>query len=305
MGKPLFDANPSFRSTFDTVVNMKKNLSQSMLIPIRRDVKFNLNPEVITTWHHSGGPISTAFLNTFSIVLPVGERFFIDSVRAYRDQIKDPDLKKAVTAFIGQEAMHGREHEEYNHAFFAKVPVAPKFEKMVRRLLTAVTKRAPRHIGLSATIALEHFTALLADSVLSEPLVTEGADQGYADLWRWHALEETEHKAVAFDVWEAVMGKGVVAYGLRSFGLVMATIIFWGLVIPVLIQVLRTEGQLTNWNGWKKFYRFTMGDIGLIRRQLGNYMDYFRPSFHPWDHDNREHLKQIDDFLAQQQKLAA
>lgn len=286
------------------VLNMTTN-NDSMLIPIRRDLKFKLNPDIVTHWHHTGGPIFTTFLNTFSVVLPVGERFFINSVRAYRQDVKDPDLKKAVTAFIGQEAMHGREHEDYNDAFFASAPVAPKFEKFVEKILFTLNKRGPKALGLSGTIALEHFTALLADGVLSEPLVSEGADPHYAALWRWHSLEETEHKAVAYDVWEVVMGKGVGAYGLRSVGLIAATVIFWGLVIPVFLEVLRTQGQLTNWDGWKKFFRYTMGDIGLLRRQIGNYLDYFRPGFHPWDHDNRAYLKQIDEFLAMQQELAA
>ena len=101
------------------------------ILPTRRDVRFHLPAERIGDWHDAAGPVFTAFLNTFSIVLPVGERFFIDSVRAYRDQITDPELKKAVTAFIGQEAMHGREHEDYNTALFARAPVAPKFESFV------------------------------------------------------------------------------------------------------------------------------------------------------------------------------
>ncbi len=97
-----------------------------MLVPTRRSIRFNVDPKRISDWHTPGGPVLTAFLNTFSTILPVGERFFIDSVRAYRDQITDPELKKAVTAFIGQEAMHGREHEEYNDALFAGASVAPK-----------------------------------------------------------------------------------------------------------------------------------------------------------------------------------
>lgn len=283
---------------------MTYSISQTVL-PIRRDIRFNLPADEISSWHYTGGSIFTAFLNTFSIVLPVGERFFIDSVRAYRDQITDPELKKAITAFIGQEAMHSREHIEYNDALFSKVPIAPKFEKFVSGILKGLTKYAPKSFCLSGTIALEHFTALLGDSVLSEPRISSGAEPHYAALWRWHSLEETEHKGVAFDVWDKVMGRGVTAYSLRALGLVLATVIFWGLVIPVFIQVLRTEGKLTDWDGWRKFYRFTMGDIGLLRIQLRNYIDYFRPDFHPWDHDNRQYLEQIDAFLAEQQKLAA
>lgn len=275
------------------------------ILPTRRDVRFRLPAERISDWHHAAGPTFTAFLNTFSIVLPVGERFFIDSVRAYRDQVTDPELKKAITAFIGQEAMHGREHEELNDALFAVAPVAPKFERFVKGLLDGVTRHLGKEFSLSATIALEHFTALLADSVLREPRISAGADPHYAALWKWHALEETEHKAVAYDVWETVMGRGPRAYAIRAAGLVLATVIFWGLVIPVFLEVLRSGGKLTDVKGWAKFFRYTVGDIGLLRIQLVNYADYFRPGFHPWDHDNRAYLKQIDAFLAEQERLVA
>lgn len=279
--------------------------AQLPILPIRRDIKFQLPADRIMDWHYEAGPVFTAFLNTFSIVLPIGERFFIDSVRAYRDDVTDPELKKAITAFIGQEAMHGREHETYNNALYAKSRIAPKFERFVEGILKGITKNLPRPFGLSATIALEHFTALLADSVLKEPRISEGADPQFAAIWKWHALEETEHKAVAYDVWQAVMGKGPSAYALRAAGLAIATVVFWGLVIPVFLEVLREGGNLTDVKAWRKFYRYTMGDIGLLRIQLRNYAEYFRPGFHPWDHDNRDFLKEIDTFLAYQQELAA
>src|SRR5690625_4639995 len=278
---------------------------KSMMQPTRRDLNFKLDPEIIGEWHWAAGPIFTNFLNTFSTVLPIGERFFIRSVRHYRSQITDPELKKAVTAFIGQEAMHGREHETYNDAFFSRVPVGAKFEKLVQRILEGASEHLPASLCLSATIALEHFTALLGEAVLSDERVSAGADPHYAAILRWHALEEVEHKAVAYDVWEAVMGNDWKAYGIRSFGLVAATVIFWGLVIPTFLQLLRTEGQLTNVDGWRKFLRYTVGDIGMLRRQLGNYFSYFKPGFHPWDHDNRHHLEQLDNFLAYHEKLSA
>lgn len=272
--------------------------SKPHILPIRRDLKFNLPKDRITNWHETAGPVFTSLMNTFSIVLPIGERFFIDAVRRHRDQVTDPELKKAVTAFIGQEAMHGREHEEYNDALFAVTPVAHKFEIFVSHVLDFVQDRLPKSMSLSATIALEHFTALLADGLLSDPRVTEGAESHYAALWYWHALEETEHKAVAFDVWESSQGRGLMAYLERSFGLIVATIVFWTFVIPAFLLVLKHEGILTDGKGWRNLYRYTFGEIGMLRRQLFNYVDYFRPSFHPWDHDNREYLKKIDHFVA-------
>ncbi len=282
----------------------KKTQPSPMLLPTRRDVRFHPPAARIADWH-AGGPIMTAWLNTFSIVLPVGERFFIDSVRAYRDQVTDPELKKAISAFIGQEAMHGREHEEYNAALFARTPVAPKFERFVQGVLSRITRHLPKSFGLSGTIALEHFTALLADSLLREPRLMEGSEPHYAALWRWHALEETEHKAVAFDTWKAVMGRGLTSYALRCGGLVLATVVFWSFVMPVFVQVLRTEGKLSDVEGWRQWLRYNFGAIGILRIQLRSYVEYFRPGFHPWDHDNREYLQQIDAFLAEQERLAA
>lgn len=273
---------------------LKKN-AYPVLLPTRRDIQFNLPADKIMNWHRDAGDIFTALLNTFSIVLPVGERFFIDAVRAHRDMITDPDLKKAVTAFIGQEAMHGREHEAYNAALFARSPIAPKFEQLVSDIFVLLKKYLPPHMWLSGTIALEHFTALLADSLLTEPRLFEGADPDFEAIWRWHALEETEHKAVAFDVWDTVKGRGLVAYGERSLGLVIATVLFWGLVIPTFLIMLKDERKLTDLKGWRKFYRYTFGDIGALRIQLINYIDYFRPNFHPWDHDNRRCLEQINN----------
>ncbi len=268
-------------------------------LPIRRDVRFNLPSDRIQDWHTPAGPIFTALLNTFSIVLPIGERFFIDAVRAHRDLIKDPELQKAVTAFIGQEAMHGREHEDYNDALFVRSPIAPKFEAFVLDIFGILKKHTPAHFSLSATIALEHFTALLADSVLTTPELFDGAEVHYANIWRWHAFEETEHKAVAFDVWNNAMGQGVYAYTARSLGLVATTIVFWAFVIPVFLNIVKGEGKLTDRSAWKKAYKYTFGEIGALRKQLGNYFDYFRPNFHPWDHDNRQSMFAMQDLIYQ------
>jgi predicted metal-dependent hydrolase len=275
--------------------------SPAPVMPVRRDVKFNLPAERIADWHERGGPQFTAFLNTFSIVLPVGERFFIDAVRAHRDRIADPQLKQAVTAFIGQEAMHGREHEEYNEALFAVSKVAPKFERLVGGLLGFLQRRTPPSVRLSATIALEHFTALLAAQVLENEPLSAGAEPRFAALWRWHALEETEHKAVAFDVWQATQGTGARAWAERSLGQIGATLIFWALIIPTHLMVVREQGALADVAGWRKFFRYTFGEIGMVRKLVLPWAAYFKPSFHPWDHDNREYLDQIDGFVAAQQ----
>lgn len=264
------------------------------MLPIRRDLQFRLPEDRIADWHPKAGPHIALYMNTLSLFFPVGERFFIQAVRHYRDRITDPELQKALTAFIGQEAMHGREHEAYNEAFFKQVPAARDMEAIVARLLSVLQKHAPKRMQLSTTIALEHFTAIMADGLLKDPRVLEGADPAYAALWNWHALEETEHKAVAYDVWEAVMGKGPRAYAERTLGLLSATVIFWSLVTPFFLRSLQSEGRLSDLEGWRGWFGHNFGRIGFMRKLVRPWADYFRPGFHPWDHDNRHFLKRLE-----------
>ncbi len=268
------------------------------MMPTRRDLKFFLPADKISDWHGDGKAVS-AFLNSLSMLFPVGERFFMDSVRNYRDEITDPELQKAVTAFIGQEAMHGREHEEYNDALFATSPSAARMERFVAALLGFGQKRLPKSTQLSITIALEHFTAIMADGLLKDPRILEKADSRFAKIWNWHALEETEHKAVAYDVWATVMGKSPLRYAERAGGLLGATAILWPVVGITYLNILREQGELTNSKGWRTLFRFTFGEIGYFRRMALNWAEYFKPGFHPWDQDNRHFLTQIDELVAE------
>lgn len=268
------------------------------ILPTRRNLKFKLRPERALDWHQDGLNVSQ-FLNTLSLFFPVGERFFIDSVRAYRDQVQDPELQEAVKAFIGQEAMHGREHEEYNEAIAGQgVPIEAQ-EKFVDDLLKFLQKTTPAAFQLSATIALEHLTAILADGLLNLPEIMDGADEDYKALWNWHALEETEHKAVAFDVYRTVMGddSNIGSYALRSGALVLATGIFFAIFIPYYLHNVRIKGGLFSRQGWRSVWRHTWGPKGIFRFMTPNWFDWFRPGFHPWDHDNQHFLEQIDTLV--------
>lgn len=266
--------------------------------PTRRDLKFQLPADRIADWH-SLGPYVSHFMNTLSVFFPEGERFFIHAVRHYRGEIDDEQLKQAVTGFIGQEAMHGREHEEYNGAVAAAGYPVKEMEARVTALLEEVKANAPKSVQLAATIALEHFTAMLADKLLDDDAVLGGAEPHYARLWRWHALEETEHKAVAFDVWDSVMGRGPRAYLHRAAGMLAATILFWALVTVFYARILRAEGKLTDLRGWGRMWQVHFGSIGFMRKMILPWADYFRPGFHPWDHDNSHFLEQMEEFVAE------
>lgn len=256
--------------------------------PIRRNVKFGLAQDKVLNWNREGLHV-TQFFNTLSIFFPAGERFFIQSVRNYRDEITDPHLKEQISAFIGQEGFHTREHEAYNDALVAAGMPIETLDRIVVNILE-LAKKSPRSFQLAATVALEHLTAVLGDMLLSNPALLQGADERYAAIWQWHAIEETEHKAVCFDAYETVLGKGVNAYAQRTTAFVLANVIFWSAFLPFYAAMLSRSGGVSKISGWLKLGNILFGKPGIMRRVLPDWADFFRPGFHPWMHDNRQFL---------------
>ena len=165
-----------------------------------------------------------------SAVFPDGEDFFVRSVRHYRDDVTDPDLKRQVSGFIGQEAMHGREHRVFNDRLAALGYPVKRIERFTKWGLGLRTKYAPAKANLAATAALEHFTATLAELVLTDDETRNMfGDNAVRDLFTWHALEESEHKAVAFDVYKAVGGSERLRVWTMTF-------LRWGFVLGMVLQ---------------------------------------------------------------------
>ena len=268
------------------------------MLPTRRDLHFKLAPESVINWHEQG-PQVAHFFNALSIFFPAGERFFIHSVRHYLERVTVPVFQNASTAFIVQEAMHGREHEEYNELLAkAGLPIQ-KMEGRVNAILEWGKKKLPSITQLSATIALEHFTAIMADRLLRKPGMIASTDPRMVALWRWHALEETEHKAVAFDVYRAVRKPSVKNYVTRTSGLLVATIIFIGFAHVYQRELVNADKSMGRWEGMRDYLRFMLGKDGFVPDMAGPWFDYLKPGFHPWDHDNRHFLKEIDALMAQ------
>lgn len=264
----------------------------------RRDLSFSLPADRIADWN--GGSVHVShFMNTLSLFFPEGERFFIAAVRDHRGGVADDAaLLDEVAAFIGQEAMHGREHRLCNAALFARHPEAARMEAFVKSLLRQVERTAPPAFRLSVTMALEHLTAIMADGLLSEPRLLAEAEPAFAALWTWHALEETEHKAVAFDVWNRTVGHRSGAYALRAGGLIIASVVFWALCAAFYLRILAAEGVLTDRAGWRQWGRACLGEVGFLRKLARPWADYLRPGFHPWDRDNRHLLSRLDALAA-------
>ena len=254
----------------------------------KRDLRFDLERPDMRTWHPAGLHVAH-FWNALSIFFPLGETFFIEAVQHYAGRIQDPKLQREVRGFTSQEGIHSREHRRYNRALAsAGLPVA-QLERIVRWRIDVMRKYAPPIVQLAVTIALEHFTAMMAHVLLThDDESLGGADPVMAATWRWHAIEETEHKAVAFDVYRAVCGTGPVAYFRRTFILLVTSVVFWLLVFLFHARLVAADGRLTDVRGWGKLFRFLWMKPGVLRRIIRPWFSYFRPSFHPWEHDNSD-----------------
>ena len=215
-------------------------------------------------------------------LFPDGEDFFVRSVRHFRDQVTDPELKRQVAGFIGQEAMHGREHRSLNDRL-AELGYPTKWvERMTRWGLSLRERVLSPASNLAATAALEHFTATLAELLLSrEDVRALFGDEQVKNLFLWHALEESEHKAVAFDVYRAVGG----SERTRVITMKFLRFAFLGGLAAQVVASLATDpatykpGNLGR--SWRRFRR-----TPLVSRELWlRLRDYDRADFHPDDRD--------------------
>lgn len=252
-----------------------------------RHLDFALPSPLPRHWH-GGDAFKTHLFNAMSVLFPDGERFFIDSVRLFREQISDATLNEQIRGFIGQEGHHSREHLVYSQRLRDLGYDVDYLERGLKRRLGFVQKHLPAELQLAATTAVEHLTAIMADAVLRNPQWTAGADPAMAKLWRWHALEETEHKAVAFDVFQQVSGN---KWLLRR-AMLQSTLFFTLDTSKGLIHMLKRDGLLWNWRVWRDGLVWLWGKNGIFRQLVGAYADFYKAGFHPWQHNNLHLVEQ-------------
>jgi hypothetical protein len=168
--------------------------------------------------HYVGGDLVMSHVVTvLSAMFPEGEDFFVRSVRNFRDRIVDPELKRQVAGFIGQEAMHGREHRHFNERLQALGYPTREIDWVVKWSFKLGEQVLPKTVQLAITAALEHYTATLAEVLLTDPAARAMLDvDEVRSMLLWHALEESEHKSVAFDVYQEVSGNHLVRVGVMN-----------------------------------------------------------------------------------------
>lgn len=263
--------------------------------PVRRmDFEFNQVPEY---WMNGSAGL-THFMTALSALFPDGEKFFVDSTRAVRNDPKlaDPYMQKEISAFIGQEAMHSKEHVGFNQSANFYGHDVKGLEKKTNTVIQTFRKGflkvakpfgiTQEMIDLTATTALEHFTATIASQLLrNEEIQIKMTDETMYRLWMWHAVEENEHKAVVYDVFETLYGRGPKAYVLRNTALVVAMAALFCTQSYFVYSLLKNDNKLNAKELGSIFkYGYSLKH-GIITGMIPELVDYFRPGFHPNDHD--------------------
>lgn len=230
-----------------------------------------------------GEPFATHFLNALSSVFPPGEAFFVKSVLRYRDEIDDPELLARIRGFAGQEGQHSHQHDRHLKLLISSGYTAlATRNRLVDRIMGWSLRHMPR-ASLAGTAALEHLTALMARRLLREPeRWTADMDARMAPLWLWHALEEAEHKAVAFDVLERV----APGRALRNIQLAQNTVGLFFEILDRTVYMLWKDGQLFRRKVWADGLRYLFGHDGFLRGHGADYWPWYRRGFHPDDIDD-------------------
>lgn len=264
--------------------------------------KFEDTPEYF--WDND--PFKTHLINGLSVLFPEGERFFIKSVLAYKKEISDPKLLKDIKEFSAQEAQHTLVHEAMNNLAAKHGYPVEHCEALLRKDLRnfnerGKTNKLARRAALATTVCMEHFTAILAFQVLEHgDEMLEGLHPTVRTLFEWHALEETEHKSVAFDVYEATGGGAIF----------LRVAMLWSTLFFVLGGLYNTaamlihDGNIKKWNTWKTGAQFLFGrKQGFLVRPFKDWLTFFKPGFHPWDQhtglDFSEALSNMQPYLKQ------
>ena len=273
--------------SIDTTVRKAAPTPADLTITVR-DERFNRSTSPRPWW--TGDPFGTAWHNAPSATFPRGEAFFIEAVKAHREGA-DPKLEAEIRAFIKQEINHTREHIAFNRLAEDAGYDIKAIDTRVAEML-ALTKDRPAIANLAVTMALEHYTAMMAAEFLANPKHFAEADPEVRDMWRWHAAEEIEHKGVAYDTWLHATRdwSGWKRWKVRSLVMISVTARFFKNRWTDSLELLKQD-DITGWKAKWGLLKYLTVSPGVVRRIFPAWLAYFKPGFHPWDHDDRKLIK--------------
>jgi predicted metal-dependent hydrolase len=252
-------------------------------IVVRKNLDFGFATDEIPKYWMNNDAFKTRMIDAVQATFPDGERYFISTVQAFRNQVSDPKMLAEIKDFSIQEGQHGLVHSEFNARLKRQGIDIDRYTDFVKKISDRRLARYSPEFNVALTAAFEHFTAMMADLFFADKDMLTGADPRVRAMLAWHAVEEMEHKAVAFDVMQKI---AKVGYFRRTWAMTFATLSFTlnSMVSPWFM--LKSDGHsLPKRIGlYAKGLAWTMHPRkGIFFRLLGMIAPYYRPSFHPND----------------------
>ncbi len=254
---------------------------QHPIVP-REKLDFGLDDPSIPTYWFGGDAFKTRFFDAMSLIFPPGEKFFMVTVRDFRDGISDPKLLQDIKDFNRQEAQHSLVHAQYNEVLRKQgMPVEKLLAWLDDLLFQKYRSRFSREYTLAITGALEHFTALGAHAMFDERDIMADAHPNVRAMYAWHSIEEVEHKGVAYDV---MIDYAKVGYFKRCAALVHFTFMFPYVILMFANALLKADG-FSVWERVKlnaKGIWWLLKPGGFVAPLYKHYVQYYKPGYHPW-----------------------
>ncbi|MBO9497924.1 MAG: metal-dependent hydrolase [Novosphingobium sp.] len=244
-------------------------------------------------WWLNHDPVATAWHNGLSVSFPIGEAFFIEHVKAHRDGAP-PKLEREIRAFVKQEINHTREHIAFNRAVTEAGYDVSGIERRLAGKLS-ITRGRPEIVNLGASMALEHLTALIARHTLCHEEHYRGAEGDAGAMWRWHMVEEIEHKGVAYDTWLHATRDWSrwKRWKVKALMMLVAGRNFVSGRIGDALDLLEQDG-LTGWKWKLRLAHYLTIYPGVLRKIAPAAFAFFLPGFHPWNRDDRALIQLYD-----------
>ena len=219
----------------------------------------------------------TNFLNGLHLLFPPGEKYMVRMINQAGKELQDPKLREMARSFGQQEMQHSMEHQKVVDLLREKGYNTELFDTIAGVMKDFFENKVPLNINIALIAGIEHFTALIGNIALSDESILEDVHPEIRELLRWHAAEEIEHKAVAFDVSNA-MGN---SYALRAASMIVAGTLVYGFITALMLEFTRQDKKLFSLETLEDFGYLFFGDHMLFPRTFKEFIKYFSPGFHP------------------------
>ncbi|MDY7225266.1 metal-dependent hydrolase [Hyalangium rubrum] len=253
-------------------------LDPARLRPRRTAFSF---PSSISKHWLAGSPVQSHFFNAINLFVVSFEDFMARVMRARLPNLEEPDFARQIRGFMGQESTHSFVHAKYLQNLKAQGYQIEGYLNASEHIFSQwFERRLGSRISVATIAGFEHLTALLGEIILSSRML-ESAEPVMKEMWEWHAAEEIEHKALAFELLKATSG----SFLLRMLGALLGALVVAGFIGVGMVMLLRQDGVLWSKRTWRDLKTLLFGPTRMAVRAVSIFLEYFRPGFHPNQRD--------------------